>query len=261
MPALRSARAEPTTALKSGGRSLTAGAGGFSFQRMLVVFQVAVSLVLIVGALLFVRSFRNLGAVDVGMSIDHLYFAVAGFNRPGLTPEASQQMRDDAHRAGPGAPGRPGCCDHDRHSADRHELDARHQSARPRTARRAGAVEVRVGEPGYFDTIGMPLIRGRGFDQRDTASSPGVMVVNETFVRQYLDPATALGTVVRTIAEPDYPARDREVVGIVRDAKYGGLRDEVPASAFVPFSQHPAPQPWAFLAIRSSAPLATLTPG
>jgi hypothetical protein len=106
----------------------------------------------------------------------------------------------------------------------------------------------------------MPLIRGRGFDQRDTSSSPGVMVVNESFVRQYLDPATALGTVVRTIAEPEYPARDREVVGIVRDAKYGGLRDEVPASAFVPFSQHPAPQPWAFLAIRSSAPLASLTP-
>jgi predicted lysophospholipase L1 biosynthesis ABC-type transport system permease subunit len=86
------------------------------------------------------------------------------------------------------------------------------------------------------------------------------MVVNETFVRQYLDPASAIGTVVRTVAEPEYPAIDREVVGIVRDAKYSGLKDEVPASAFVPVAQHPAPQPWTFLAIRSAATEATLTP-
>jgi hypothetical protein len=114
--------------------------------------------------------------------------------------------------------------------------------------------------PGYFETVGMTVLRGRGFDTRDTASARGVMLVNETFVRQYLDPATAIGTVVRTVAEPDYPALDREVVGIVRDAKYGGIKDEVPASSFVPASQHPAPQPWTFLMIRSQASLAALTP-
>jgi len=104
------------------------------------------------------------------------------------------------------------------------------------------------------------VLRGRGFDTRDTASARGVMLVNETFVRQYLDPATAIGTVVRTVAEPEYPALDREVIGIVRDAKYGGIKDDVPAWAFVPASQHPSPQPWTFLLIRSQASLAALTP-
>ena len=65
-PAFRSSRAEPGAALKTGSRGMTAGTERFSFQRMLVVSQIAVSLVLLVGALLFVRSFRNLMTVDPG---------------------------------------------------------------------------------------------------------------------------------------------------------------------------------------------------
>ena len=149
VPALRSARAEPATALKSGGRSLTAGPGGFSFQRMLVVFQVAVSLVLIVGALLFVRSFRNLGAVD-RWNVDRSPVLRRGWVQPARTHARGHATNArDAHRAGPVVPGRTGCCYHDRPAADRHELDTRHQSAfRARGARRA--VEVRLGEPTIF---------------------------------------------------------------------------------------------------------------
>jgi hypothetical protein len=74
----------------------------------------------------------------------------------------------------------------------------------------------------------VPLVKGRLFDRRDTTSSAPVAVVNETFVRQFLDPATAIGSHVRTLAEPEYPSVDREVIGIVRDTKYGSLRDETP---------------------------------
>ncbi len=258
VPAMRSSRAEPALALKSGGRSLTAAAG-FSFQRLLVVFQVAVSLVLIVGALLFVRSFRNLATMDVGMSIDRLYLAVAGFNRPGITPEQAQQSRMallDRVRAIPGVEA----------AATTTLLPLSGMSwtfgIKVSSARgeRSGQSKFTWVSPSYFDTVSMPVVHGRGFDGNDSAASRGVMVVNETFVRQYLDPAKALGTVVRTIAEPQYPAVDREIVGIVRDARYGSLREEIPASAFVPASQHPAPQPWTFLVIRSAEGLAALTP-
>ncbi len=258
VPALRSSRTDPATALKAGGRSLT-NAGGFSFQRVLVVGQVAVSLVLIVGALLFVRSFRNVAGVDPGLSTDGLYIAIAGFNRPNMTPEQLQQIRLALLERAQAIPGVQ--------SAATTTLIPLSGMSWTHGIRIAGAHGETSGQakftwisPTYFETVGMPLLRGRGFGARDTVSSRGVMVVNETFVRQYLDPAKAIGTVVRTVAEPEYPSLDREIVGVVRDAKYGGLKDDVPASAFVPISQHPAPQPWAFLAIRSSATEATLTP-
>ena len=84
--------------------------------------------------------------------------------------------------------------------------------------------------------------------------------MNETFVRQYLDPATALGTVVRTIAEPDTRLAIAKWWGSCATRSTAACGTKCRASAFVPFSQHPAPQPWAFLAIRSAAPLASLTP-
>jgi predicted permease len=258
VPALRSSRTDPTAALKAGGRSLTSGVG-FSFQRVLVVGQVAVSLVLIVGALLFVRSFRNVAGVDPGMSVDQLHVAIAGFDRPNVTPEQIQQIRMGLLEHVQAIPGV-------RAAATTTLIPLTGMSwthgIRVVTAHgeAGGQSKFTWISPTYFETVGMPLLRGRGFDVRDTATSRGVMVVNETFVRQYLDPASAIGTVVRTVAEPEYPAIDREVVGIVRDAKYSGLKDEVPASAFVPVAQHPAPQPWTFLAIRSAATEATLTP-
>jgi putative ABC transport system permease protein len=114
--------------------------------------------------------------------------------------------------------------------------------------------------PGYFQTVQLPLLEGRDVDEHDTIASTRVVVVNETFVRRYLDRKTAIGSRIRTGAEPGYPSTEFAVVGIVRDAKYGGLRDEIPASAFVPASQHPSPQPWTMLAIRSTAPLSVLRP-
>jgi hypothetical protein len=113
---------------------------------------------------------------------------------------------------------------------------------------------------GYFKTMGLPLLAGRLVNDHDSASSPKVIVVNETFVRKFLDPSRPVGAMVRTIAEPEYPAADFEVVGVVRDTKYGSLRDPVPAMAFAPAGQHPAAQPWTTLLIRSSASVATLTP-
>ena len=76
-PALRSAQAQPADVLKQGGRGLTGGPERLSFQRALVVAQVAISLVLVVGALLFVRSFRNLMTADAGFPQDGLHYLSA----------------------------------------------------------------------------------------------------------------------------------------------------------------------------------------
>ena len=258
MPALRSSRTDPTTALKAGGRSLT-DASGFSFQRLLVIGQVAVSLVLIVGALLFVRSFRNVTSVDLGMSIDHLYVAVAGFNRPNITPEASQQMRQALLERVQAMP--------EVRSAATTTLiplsgmSWTHGIRIPVCARRPQrAVEVHVDQPG--------LLRDRGDDgasrTRLRHARHGLRARRDARQRDVRPPVSGSGDRHRHRRADrrgaGVPALDREVIGIVRDAKYGGIKDDVPAWAFVPASQHPAPQPWAFLMIRSTASLAALTP-
>jgi predicted permease len=261
MPALRSSQADPASALKAGGRVMTAGRERLSLQHVLVVTQVAVSLVLVVGALLFVRSFRNLVTLNVGFRQEDLYVAIAGFAKPGvnLSPAESQRMRTrllDRVRAMPQI------------------QDAATTTIIPLSGMSWTHVVVVPSSSGerrsdskftwvsgdYFRTIGLPLLVGRLLTDHDSASSPKVIVVNETFVRKFLDPSRPVGAMVRTITEPEYPAADFEVVGIVRDTKYGSLRDPIPAMAFAPAGQHPAPQPWTTLLIRSSASVATLTP-
>jgi ABC-type antimicrobial peptide transport system permease subunit len=83
----------------------------------------------------------------------------------------------------------------------------------------------------------IPLLAGRDFTDRDTLQSPPVLIVNETFVRQFLGPGSPLGRTVRSVAEPHYPETEYQIVGVVKDTKYGGLRDSIPPIAFAPALQ------------------------
>jgi predicted permease len=93
--------------------------------------------------------------------------------------------------------------------------------------------------PGYFRTMQIPFVVGRDFTDRDTTKSQPVAIVNETFVRQFMGGGNPLGKTIRTSAEPHYPENEYEVVGVVKDAKYGGLREEIPPEAFAPAQQYP----------------------
>jgi len=99
------------------------------------------------------------------------------------------------------------------------------------------------------------LLSGRDFNEHDTATSPNVALVNETFLRRYLGNANPIGATVRTGAEPGYPEATYEVIGVVKDTKYGNLRQEIPPIAFAPAPQHPISGPWAAAVVRSSEPL------
>jgi predicted permease len=261
IPALRASRAEPTAALKAGGRGMTSGPDRFSVQKLLVVTQVAVSLVLVVGALLFVRSFRNLMTLDVGFRQEGVYIAIAGFGRPGQTetPEANQAVRTrllDRVRVIPQVQAVATST-----IIPLSGMSWTHGVIAPLAhGERRDSSKFTWVSPGYLQTVQLPLLAGRDLSEHDTASSRKVIIVNETFVRLLLDSSKALGATVRTVAEPQYPAMDVEVVGIVKDTKYGSLRDPIPAMAFAPASQHPAPQPWTTLIIRSAASVPALTP-
>jgi len=113
--------------------------------------------------------------------------------------------------------------------------------------------------PGYFQTMWIPLLAGRDFNQNDTATSPRVAVVNRTFVRQCLGGADPIGKTLRTKPEPGYPSADYEIVGVIPDTQYNDLRGETPPMTFVPASQYPT-GPWCFMMIQSKvAPAVVMT--
>lgn len=255
LPALRASGAQPGAAMKAGGRGMTAGRDRFSFQRLLVATQIAVSLVLVVGALLFVRSFRNLLTFDPGFREDGIAVMGMGFYKMHL-PEGSfkpfQRQLLDEVKAIPGI----------ENAASTTNIPL-WGSSWTLGARVAGPGGVHEGSskftwisPEYFATMGIPLLSGRDLNLQDTDKSTPVLVVNEAFVRTFLSGANPLGAVVRTVAEPGYPATACTIVGVVKNTRYTGLRDEVPPISFAPASQYPINGPWLSMMIRSSLPAA-----
>ena len=248
-PAVRASGADPATAIKSGGRGMTAGRARFSLQRAMVVTQISISLVLLVGALLFVRSFRNLMSVDPGMREQGISLAFIGFGRSHIAPEHIEEFKrgllDDV-RSVPGV------------------LSAATTTFAPllggswghtvTLGRVEGSSKFTWVSPAYFETMGIPLLAGRDFNEHDTGTSQRVAIVNQTFVRRFLNGASPIGKTLRTSPEPGYPSTVYEIAGIIADTKYDGLRGETPPMAFAPALQFPNARPWTTIVIHSKLP-------
>ena len=251
IPALRSLRGQPLAAIKDGGRGATRGRDSFSIHRLLVGSQIALSLILLAGALLFVRSFRNLTTLDAGFRQRGIVFMSANFQGrqlpPAQWPAYQQQLLDDV-RSVPGVAS----------AALTTYVPLANASwtfgVHVPTAQgeEVGDSKFTYLSPGYFDTMDVPRVAGRDFDNGDRADSARVAIVNETFVRRYIRRPSAIGAQMRTVAEPGYPSTVYEVIGVVKDTKYGNLREGTPPMAFVPITQNPDRRPNATLAIRSS---------
>jgi predicted permease len=254
IPALRSSRTDPGNALKTNSRGTTAGRERFSFQRVLVVSQIAVSLVLLVGALLFVRSFRNLLTCDPGFREDGVIIAYLNLNDhkfPSIDtydPAMRELLQHIKSIHGVGGVA----------SSTHILLDGSSWSLGVHVDASEGASKFTWVSPEFFQTIGIPLLAGRNFNDRDTRTSPHVVIVNEMFVRKYLGGANPIGKILRTAPEPQYPSSENEIVGVVKDSKYSGLRDAVFPESFGPATQFPRGQAGAYLFIRSSLPPAQM---
>lgn len=254
-PAFRSAHAEPGVVLKAGGRGITGGRQKFSFQRALVVSQIAFSLVLLVAALLFVRSFWNLSTLDPGFREDGILRVYANFRRLDLPPERYELFKHDLLEQIRSIPLVESAA-----TSTRIPLDGSNWSLGVRVGGLEGSSKFTWVSPGYFATMQIPLVAGRDFTDGDTVKSRPVVIVNETFVRRFLPDGNPLGRTIRTNAEPHYPETQYEVAGVVKDTKYGGLWDEVPPIAFVPAQQYPERVYFTNVFIRSSSPPGVLIP-
>src|ERR1700722_1920272 len=255
-PAIRATRAEPATLLQSGSRGSTGGRERFSLRRILVVSQVALSVVLLMGALLFVRSLRNLTTLNVGFQQTGILVTTVDFDRLHLPEGRYTEDQGDFVKRVQAMPGVEsaahamlipfgGSTWNDNVLTEGSDDDK-------------GVAWINYLGPGYFQTVGTPLLAGRDFDDRDTATSVKVAIVNQAFVQKILKGADPLGKRFRIHEPPGKPRPLYEIVGVTKDNKFQDMHEEFLPFMYFPATQQDKPSPDDQILIRSSLPLSSL---
>jgi predicted permease len=249
-------RARSVARANSGTRGVTAGRRRFSLQRMLIATQIAVSLVLVVASVLFVRSFRNLFTLDTGFRQQGIVFHYIYFGTLNPSRERIKPLQAEILNAIAAIPGVESVA-----TSTHLPLSGQswsHGIVIPDSGKRGGAQFTWV-TPRYFSTMEIPILAGRDFTDFDNASAPHRLLVNETFVKQYFDGANPIGRTVRTRAEPNYPETLFEIIGVVKDTKYSSLRQDLRPIGYAPDLQHPSYGPYAAVITRSALPSAEIS--
>ena len=254
-PALRATRTAPGAVMKSSGRGLTGGRERFGLRRVLVAGQVALSLVLLVGALLFSRSLRNLATLDAGFQQDGILITNVNLTKLSLPKERRQQYKSDLVRRIRTIPGVEAAAD-----INNVPVSGNWSNTTVVVDQRKGVTYDNVVSPGYFKTLGTPLVAGRDFDEHDTPSSPKVAIVNESFMREFMNGKNPVGRTFHFQVDPGEPDPSYQVIGLVKDTKYADLRENFKSIVYAPTSQDASPDLFATIMIRSNGPIATLIP-
>jgi predicted permease len=252
-PALRAVRVDPGVAIKAGGRGTTGDRAGFRFQRALVVAQVAVSLMLVVGALLFVRSFRNLLTLDPGFRTEGVLLAYFDAGKLKLPPSEIRPFHERLLNDVRSVPQVESAA-----STTNIPIGGGSWSLGVRAPGGDGSSKFTWVSPDYFRTLAIPILAGRGFGSSDSEGAPKVVVVNRRFAARFFGKENPIGKRFWTAEEPRYPRADYEIVGLIPDSRYLDLRADPPPLAYAPWNQHPSLGPWAPIFIHSTAPLASV---
>jgi putative ABC transport system permease protein len=245
VPALQASRADLRETINEAGRSTGAAVFRQRFRRVLVVAQVALAVVLVVGAALLVKSFWRLRQVDPGFNPEHV--AVLSLSLPQSKYAEWQKISGFYTQLVERVKGMPGV----RSATIAYDnpltsnwLDSFTVEGRPDPE--AGQTPVECFRPvghEYFRTVGIELLKGRHFDERDDPAHPGATIVNESFAGKYFPGEDPLGKRLLT----QTPARMSgapvptafEIVGVVRDTKFKGLSAESSPAFYVPAAQFP----------------------
>jgi putative ABC transport system permease protein len=230
LPAFQSTKVDVAPALRDGGAGKSARV---PFRKSLVIFQIAVSLVVVIGSVMFARSLYALLSIDTGFARQNILVASVDMS-PGRALESYQRVLEEVRRL-PGvlAAG----------ASDSGPLGTNTgwtiyipgyvpKPNEPRSSPWVGFIS-----PHYFKTMMVPVLVGRDFDDSDLRpKAPMKMIVNETFARHYFGSESPIGRMVGL----DRDTIDIEIVGVVKDTKYTGLREEPIRMVYVPYR----PGPW-----------------
>jgi predicted permease len=222
-------------------------------RRALVTVQVALSLVLLVGALLFSRSLGKLLSVDPGFRANGVLITDLDFTELKLAPDRRQAFKRDLLEQVRAIPGVDAAAETEivplRGNMSNNDIWMDGQDSSQKKT-----VDESWVSPGYFQTLETPFLAGRDFNERDTATSPKVAIVNQSFARALTHGANPVGMSFHSPVGPHQPEFVVQIVGLVKDTKYHDLRDENVAIAFIPVAQYPDPDDSGTLMIRSQAP-------
>jgi putative ABC transport system permease protein len=253
-PALHASRSDLNEVIKQGGRTMTGGASG-RLRAWLIVFETAAAVVLVIGAGLLIRSFAALTGVELGFRTERML--VADTAVPIASIAAAPEAVRFYHTLLPELAAVPGV-----------EAVSAVMGVPTRTRSNGGyAIEggptfeqmgVRspqaiftVNTPGYFATLGVPILEGRDFTDADTNSAPLVTIVNEALARQSFPRGDAIGHRLRS----GYDRLDfMTIVGVVANMRSWSPSEPPRPQIFMPFQQHPAGSTSLTLVMRTAAP-------
>jgi len=236
IPAWQSTRPELANTLKDQAGSVIHG-GAAGLRKGLVVAQVSLSLLLLIGAGLFLRSLKNLQNLNPGFDVKNvLAFDVD----PTMSRYDPKWARDYYRRLRERLSALPGVEAHTTAVVpllENNEWDnwvtiegySAKQDERPDP-------HMQYCSPGFFKTLRIPLLRGRDFNDRDVDGAPKVGIVNQKFAKRYFGDADPLGRHIGMGIDPGTKT-DIEIVGVVGDTKYENLREEIPYELYVPNDQ------------------------
>ncbi|MGB9257998.1 MAG: ABC transporter permease, partial [Candidatus Korobacteraceae bacterium] len=238
-PALRFLRPNLVDSLKQ--QAATAAGSPLRFRRISVGTQIGVSLLLLIGAGLFVRTLHNLQAVDVGFAADHLLSLGLNPRLAGYQADQLQPLNGRILRTLAGLPGVRSVAATD--DPDLAGVDEKGGDVSVAGYKEAGGedmvVELPLVTPAYFATMQVPLLAGRVFSDDDTLGKPNVTVVNASFAKHYFgNPQNAIGRMLKFGGGADGKF-DTEIIGVVGDTKHHAVREDARRTTYRAMLQSP----------------------
>ena len=254
-PAMTTRRLAPMDALKEQGRSRVGSRHRLASP--LVVVQIALSLVLVVGAGLFMRTFASLSTMSLGFDRDPVLLVELDVQRSRVPQERRADLYARLADAAARVPGvqRAGASLLTPVSGMGWN-NAFEASGQPQLSERQRLAFLNAVTPGWHSVYGTRVIAGREFSAADRAGAPPVAIVNQAYVRTFIGDKGALGQVVQQSGGPGGGARPpaMQIVGVVEDAAYRNLRDAMPPTVYLPLAQLPADEmfPNGAISVRSA---------
>jgi predicted permease len=236
-PALHSTSPDLVTALRSGSGKTSATRGATRFRTSLVTAQIALSMALIASAGLFLESLANVSRVNLGVDIDRLIMFGVSPALNGYSGARTQEIYSSIDRELTAIPGVRGV------AAARVAVLAGNNwdndvnvQGFPRTPDTDADAYFNAVSPAFFHTMGIPLVSGREFTAGDVLGTPGVAIVNESFVKKFRLGSSAVGKMIG-VNVPSGDSLTHLIVGVVKDSHYSDVKQELRPVYYLPYKQ------------------------
>jgi predicted permease len=257
-PAIQASKPDVVPVLKN--ESVPSGTGRrglrslLGMRQALVVAQVALSLIALVAAGVFLRSLQSARQTDTGFETRGVLIMTFNLGREGYTPDRGQLFYEQIAERVAGLPGVQHASVAQNPPLAGGILRSVFPEGADTTTRDRVLVQVNSVSPGYLDTIGVPLVRGRDFTSTDATGAPLVVVVNQTMAARFWPGEDAVGKRFKFFGDEDYTT----VIGVARDAKYNAVAEDPTPYIYQPIRQNYNPA--ATLHVRAAGDAAALAP-